>query len=251
MLQRTGNTPRCARYGRGKGVGKPYGGRQGTHSTLTLFRRAPLNFEHWGHRIALLELDDTVRAYTPGGAGYSPHFAEEPAPRKARERNARTEDPAPYTVAPTPGDDGVIALALSILDARMRAPGDVLMTSPDYVKAYLRLNLAGLEYEAFMVLFLDAQHRLIEAKQLFRGTLTQTSVYPREVAKEALALNASALILAHNHPSGAVEPSRADELLTAALKQSLALFDVRVLDHFIVAGGRAGKVTSMAELGVI
>jgi len=99
-----------------------------------------------------------------------------------------------------------------------------------------------------MVLFLDSQHRLLVAEELFRGTLTQTSVYPREVVKAALAHNAAAVILAHNHPSGVAEPSRADELLTQSLKQALALVDVRTLDHFVVAGNR---VVSFAERGLM
>ena len=121
--------------------------------------------------------------------------------------------------------------------------------SPQTVREYLRLQLAALSHEVFAVLFLDAQHRLIVCEELFRGTLTQTSVYPREVVKRALAHNAAAAILAHNHPSGVAEPSRADEALTAALKQSLGLVDVRVLDHFIVAGN--AQPLSFAERGLL
>ncbi len=99
-----------------------------------------------------------------------------------------------------------------------------------------------------MVLFLDAQNRVIASEEMFRGTLTQTSVYPREVVKRALAHNAAAVILAHNHPSGVAEPSRADEFLTRTLRESLALIDVRVLDHFIVAGN---GVVSFAERGLL
>jgi DNA repair protein RadC len=99
-----------------------------------------------------------------------------------------------------------------------------------------------------VVLFLDSQHRLLAADELFRGTLAQTSVYPREVVKAALARNAAAVIFAHNHPSGVAEPSRADELLTQALKQALALVDIRTLDHFVVAGHR---VVSFAERGLL
>ena len=95
---------------------------------------------------------------------------------------------------------------------------------------------------------MDAQNRLIEAHELFRGTLSQTSVYPREVVKATLARNAAAVMFAHNHPSGVAEPSRADELLTQSLKQALALVDVRVLDHFVVAGTRT---VSFAERGLI
>ncbi len=120
--------------------------------------------------------------------------------------------------------------------------------SPDAVRDYLRLTLATLPYEAFVVLFLDSQNRLLAAKELFRGTLSQTSVYPREVVKAALAHNAAGVILAHNHPSGVAEPSRADELLTASLKQALALVDIRTLDHFVIAGSR---VVSFAERGLV
>ena len=122
------------------------------------------------------------------------------------------------------------------------------LTSPDAVRDYLRLSLSSLPHEAFMALFLDSQHRLVAADELFRGTLAQTSVYPREVVKAALSRNAAAVIFAHNHPSGVAEPSRADELLTTALKQALALVDIRTLDHFIVAGHR---VVSFAERGLL
>ena len=125
---------------------------------------------------------------------------------------------------------------------------DTLLNSPDKVRQYLRLWLGHLPHEVFVALYLDAQNRLLTAEELFRGTLTQTSVYPREVVKHALRHNAAALILAHNHPSGVAEPSRADELLTASLKQALSLVDVRVLDHLIVAGG---ATVSFAERGLI
>lgn len=120
--------------------------------------------------------------------------------------------------------------------------------SPQAVREYLRLQLADLSHEVFAVLFLDAQHRLIAYEPLFRGTLTQTSVYPREVVKRALHCNAAALLLAHNHPSGVAEPSRADEYLTQTLKNALALVDVRVLDHFVVG---QGQIVSFAERGLL
>jgi DNA repair protein RadC len=113
--------------------------------------------------------------------------------------------------------------------------GDTL-TSPQAVRNYLQLLLRDKEYEVFCCVFLDAQNRVLAVEELFRGTLTQTSVYPREIVKRALAHNAAALILAHNHPSGVAEPSQADRLLTRKLSESLALVDIRVLDHFIVAG---------------
>ena len=127
------------------------------------------------------------------------------------------------------------------------ASGNAL-NSPATVREYLRLKLQALPHEVFVALFLDAQNRVIEFEELFRGTLTQTSVYPREIVKRVLHHNAASVILAHNHPSGAAEPSHADETLTQALKQALALVDVRVLDHFIVAGS---GVLSFAERGLL
>ena len=123
-----------------------------------------------------------------------------------------------------------------------------LFDSPARVKEYLGLALARREHEVFAVLFLDAQHQLIEMEEMFRGSLTQTSVYPREVVKRALAHNAAAVVLAHNHPSGVAEPSRADECLTQTLKSALALVDIRVLDHLVI--GR-GDVISFAERGLL
>lgn len=119
---------------------------------------------------------------------------------------------------------------------------------PQAVKDYVALQLRGLPHEVFAVLFLDTQHRLLAMEELFRGTLAQTSVYPREVVKRALALNAGAAILAHNHPSGAAEPSRADEFLTAQIKSALQLVDVRLLDHLVVGGA---EVVSFAERGLL
>lgn len=111
-----------------------------------------------------------------------------------------------------------------------------VLSSPKQVRDYLCLKLGSLSREVFIVLFLDAQNRVLAQEELFSGTLTQTSVYPREVVKRALHHNAASVILAHNHPSGVAQQSQADELLTNALKQALSLVDVRVLDHFIVAG---------------
>ncbi|MEN3366458.1 MAG: repair protein RadC [Burkholderiales bacterium] len=122
----------------------------------------------------------------------------------------------------------------------------VVLGAPQAVRQYLQLRLANKPYESFAVMFLDVKNRLIECKEMFRGTLTHTSVYPREVAKEALACNAASVIIAHNHPSGAPEPSAADHALTQALKQALSLLDVRMLDHFVVAGRH---VYSFAEHG--
>jgi DNA repair protein RadC len=133
-------------------------------------------------------------------------------------------------------EDRAIYRALSILKTRLREPDGEAFASTSSVRDYLRLLLADEEREVFAVLYLDAQNRLIEAETPFHGTLTQTSVYPREVVKRALHYNAAAVIFAHNHPSGVAEPSRADMLLTCALKEALALVEVNVLDHFIVAG---------------
>jgi DNA repair protein RadC len=122
------------------------------------------------------------------------------------------------------------------------------LTSPQAVRDYLRLTLRARPYEVFVGIFLDSQNRLLAFEEMFRGTLAQTSVYPREVVKAALARNAAAVIFAHNHPSGVAEPSRADELLTQALKQALALVDIRTLDHFVVAGSH---LVSFAERGLL
>lgn len=124
-----------------------------------------------------------------------------------------------------------------------------LLGSPHAVRDWLRLKLAALPYEVFGALWLDSQNRLIEYDELFRGTLTQTSVYPREVVKQALARNAGAVVLVHNHPSGIAEPSRADELLTRSLREALALVDVKVVDHFVVAGN--APPLSFAERGLL
>ena len=121
------------------------------------------------------------------------------------------------------------------------------MASPKAVRDFLGLTLAGRPHEVFVALFLDAQNRLLGFEELFRGTLTQTSVYPREVVKTALRYNAAGVIFAHNHPSGIAEPSRADELLTQTLKQALSLVEIKMLDHFVVAGSR---VVSFAERGL-
>ena len=137
-------------------------------------------------------------------------------------------------------------LARRALLEQMR--GSDNLDSPEAVRRYLRLWLEHQQVEVFTGLFLDAQNRVIAAEELFSGTLTQTSVYPREVVRQALRHNAASVIFAHNHPSGVAEPSRADESLTQALKQALALVDVRVLDHFVV--GR-GELMSFAERGLL
>jgi len=122
------------------------------------------------------------------------------------------------------------------------------LTSPGAVRDYLRLSLAHRQHEVFVCIWLDAQHKVVGTEEAFRGTLTQTSVYPREIVKKALARNAAAVIFAHNHPSGVAQPSQADELLTRNLREALALVEVKVLDHFIVAGNQA---ISFAERGLL
>ncbi len=139
-----------------------------------------------------------------------------------------------------------IEMARRILADGLKA--GVQLGSPQAVRDYLRLSLQNRPVEVFAAIFLDAQNRAIAVEELFSGTLTQTSVYPREVVKRALALNAASVIFAHNHPSGLAEPSRADELLTQALKQALSTVDVRVLDHFIVGRGTA---MSFSERGLL
>jgi len=142
---------------------------------------------------------------------------------------------------------------IAVLELARRAMAQQLkerevFSSPGAVKHYLQLHLAAKAHEVFAVLFLDAQNRLLAMEELFRGTLTQTSVYPREVVLRALKHGSASVVLAHNHPSGTVQPSRADEALTQTLKAALALVDVRVLDHVIVAPGEA---LSMAERGLL
>jgi DNA repair protein RadC len=140
----------------------------------------------------------------------------------------------------------VVEVARRMLAEDMRI--NPALTSPGAVRDYLRLTLGTLQHEEFWCVWLDAQHRVIAAQMCFRGTLTQTSVYAREIVKAALHVNAAAVIFAHNHPSGIAQPSQADELLTRNLKDALALVDCKVLDHFIVAGN---QTLSFAERGLL
>ncbi len=151
-------------------------------------------------------------------------------------------------VGPVRAAQLVVAMELArrSLDEQMQARDS--LASPAAVRGYLRLRMQHLGHEVFWAVFLDAQNRVIAAEELFRGTLTQTSVYPREVVKQALAHNAAGVILAHNHPSGVAEPSVQDQSLTRSLAESLALVDVKVLDHFIVA---PGAFLSFAERGLL
>lgn len=153
-----------------------------------------------------------------------------------------------------PSCDALISRKLSIarelllrnLTARMKS--SPVLNSPDVVRDWLKLHCADAEHEVFMLLHLDVRNHLIEAEEIFRGTLTHTSVYPREVLKSALARNAASVILAHNHPSGNTEPSTADSVLTKQLASALSLVEVRVVDHFIVAGN---SILSFAEQGLL
>ena len=140
----------------------------------------------------------------------------------------------------------VVELARRVLVEKME--DSILINSPEIVKEYLGITLRGLAREVFVVIFLNAQHRLIRADQLFAGTLAQTPVFPREVVKRALELNAAAVILAHNHPSGLPTPSEADRILTRTLQTALGHVDVRVLDHIIVAGGQHHSFSVHGEL---
>jgi len=144
----------------------------------------------------------------------------------------------------------ILAIAKELLMRELRRDCEraPMMSSPQALRDWLRLRCAGLEHEVFLVVYFNAHQRVLDAEALFRGTLTQTAVYPREIVKAALARNAAGVAFAHNHPSGSAEPSRADEMLTATLKAALALVDVRVVDHFVVA---EDSVVSMAERGLL
>lgn len=166
---------------------------------------------------------------------------------------ARDIDENPTEGILNPGDPVLkyklgIARELLMRDLAATMQRGPVFDSPQVLRDWLLLYCARIEHEVFLVLYLDARNALIEAEEMFRGTLTQTSVYPREVVKGALRRNAAAVALAHPHPSGCVEPSRADELLTSSLKSALQLVDVRVIDHFIVSGN---AVLSMAERGLV
>ncbi|MFC0227628.1 RadC family protein [Serratia aquatilis] len=139
----------------------------------------------------------------------------------------------------------IITQAICLLERQLQAR-TVVLTQPDAVRRYLRLQLERQEREVFMVMYLDNQHRLIACETLFTGTLASVNVYPREIVKQALAYNAAALILAHNHPSGMAEPSQADRTVTETVTAALSLIDVRVLDHIVIGHGEA---VSFAERG--
>lgn len=210
----------------------------------------------WGHVGTLAAIKDDIEsaAVRANALAIAAHI---PQALACHEREpglvARTETEPHYRVTPQPpagdaSEDRVIHDALRILEGRIRRPG-MLIDSPAAVRDYLRIRMAELPHEEFGVLLLDATHALIEDARLFRGTLTQTSVYPREVVKIALAHNAAAVILYHNHPSSNVTPSVADELLTKTLKDALALVDIRVIDHFVA--GCMSAPYSFAERGLL
>ena len=158
----------------------------------------------------------------------------------------RTEELPAYQID-IQDDDAIVQKALAILASRMRS-AEIILTNPDAVRDFLRIRMGALEHEVFNVVFLNAQHGVIAIEEMFRGTLTQTAVYPREVLKRAMHHNAAAIVLAHNHPSGVAEPSLADKRLTETLSKTLSMVDVTVLDHFIVAGVQC---ISFAERGLI
>lgn len=142
-------------------------------------------------------------------------------------------------------EDQIVALAIRIIESNLKEKGEIF-SDPETTRKYLRLNLELLEHEVFFVMFFDSKHRLIESRELFRGTIDGASVHPREVVKEALNSNAAAVIFAHNHPSGSSEPSDADIRVTNRLKDALQLIDIRVLDHLVVGHG---NITSFSERG--
>ena len=189
--------------------------------------------------LADAQLEDLLLAGVRGLRSASPAFCAESMPR--------------YSATPVQrraSVDNLLQCACELLRrqellALQRGPA---LTSPSNTKDYLRLHFARYEHEAFVVVFLDTQHRVLAIEELFSGTLDQTSVYPREIARRALQLTCSAVILAHNHPSGTCEPSRADQHMTLTVKAALALISVRVIDHLVVAGS---AFVSMAELGQI
>ena len=194
------------------------------------------------HESDPLHAPEQLRLPLGAGAVQSESAAEAPVSATGQELLIRAAADRLRTATPAE----VIAAARRALSRRIRR--GVTLDSPRAVRDFLALKLGALEYELFAVLLLDARHRLIDYVELFRGTVDRSSVHPREVVKLALDRNAAALVLAHPHPSGATEPSQADELITRRLKEALALIDVRVLDHLIVAGG---EVISFSERGLI
>ncbi len=147
----------------------------------------------------------------------------------------------------SPEDNNKVCEAIGILQQQYKRKG-FAATSPSDTMRYCQLNLLSKEHEVFGIMFLDNKNRLIEFKEMFRGTIDSASVYPREIVKEALAANAAAVVLTHNHPPGDPEPSAADRAITAKIKAALSLIDIRVLDHIVVGDQRC---VSFAEMGII
>lgn len=169
--------------------------------------------------------------------------------QEERAMKINSESPAPYS-AEKFDDDSIIEQAIKLIQSKLKTPG-MALTSPKLVREFLILQLAQFEEEHFSMILLDNQHKVIGFENIFRGTIDGASVYPREVVKTVLAHNAAAVILAHNHPSGNPEPSQADIAITRRLKESLALIDVRILDHVIVGGCSQTLTTSFALRGLI
>ena len=160
-----------------------------------------------------------------------------------------TKDESFFNVVERHADDEIIRQALNIIGIRIgQTEKNVVISDPNDTKRYLTLKLAQLEHEVFAVMFLDNRHRVIKYEEMFRGTIDGASVYPREVVKRALQLNAAALILSHNHPSGVPEPSQSDERITIRLKEACSLVDIRILDHIIIGGS---DTVSLAERGIL
>ena len=157
----------------------------------------------------------------------------------------QSEDKTNYITPETHTDDAVIAHALDILEKRIQTPSNFI-TCPEDSKNLLKLKTADLGHEVFMIMYLNNRHGVISYEEMFRGTVDGANVYPREIVKSALRENAVAIIVAHNHPSGSVEPSQADLNITKCIKEACALVDIRLLDHFIIGGM---QITSLAERG--
>jgi len=163
-------------------------------------------------------------------------------------REVREALPHYHSTLSREAEDNLIRRAMAILEARGRNESEAL-TSPEATAAYLSMRLEGLAFEVFGVVFLDNRHRVIEIKEVFRGTIDGSSVHPREVVAEAIHYNAAAVVFYHNHPSGIADPSGADHRITQRLKEALWLLEIRVLDHFVIGSG--GVAYSFAEHGVL
>lgn len=194
----------------------------------------------------LLAVPTPVKGHTRDGAPVRPYVAR----RHHKATVARDARPmaAYHQPQTTPlAGDALISAALAELESRLRKPGAAFSTPGD-AKSYVRLHLAEQEHESFCVMWLDHRNQLIAFEELFRGTVNGTAVYPREVVKRALQINAAAVILVHNHPSGVAEPSSADNVLTSRLKDALSIVEVRIIDHLVVG---SHDVVSFSERGIL